>query len=180
MPFKIQQPGTGLFWSGHDGRIRLLSEGSTYEIDDDGHIRNVDTGLYVRHSYWILFEHPLGAPGHDFKWTIEDSGRIRNDYDGPYYVNPDGDSLRITPALGPKTVWNIITSEEDDVPVNRAAALIEEALNAKASCGCECGCGPDCQGCDCECGCPKAPVETPVETPEVPVEASVEVTEPAE
>lgn len=47
-------------------------------------------------------------------------------------------------------------TESEDVPVNRAAALIEEALNAKAqSCGCECGCGPDCTGCECECGCPK-------------------------
>jgi len=45
---------------------------------------------------------------------------------------------------------------EEDVPVARSAALIEEALNAKAQCcGCECGCGPDCEGCDCDCGCPK-------------------------
>jgi len=64
--------------------------------------------------------------------------------------------------------------EEDDVPVNRASALIEEALNAKATgCGCGCGCGPDCTGCECECGCPKAPVvveEAPVvvEEEEVP------------
>ena len=52
-----------------------------------------------------------------------------------------------------------VDNDDEDVPVNRAAALIEEALNAKAT-GCECGCGPDCTG-DCEC--PK-PVED--ETPE--------------
>jgi hypothetical protein len=45
---------------------------------------------------------------------------------------------------------------DEDVPVARSAALIEEALNAKAQCcGCECGCGPDCEGCECDCGCPK-------------------------
>lgn len=47
-------------------------------------------------------------------------------------------------------------AESEDVPVARSAALIEEALNAKAQCcGCECGCGPDCEGCECECDCPK-------------------------
>jgi hypothetical protein len=78
--------------------------------------------------------------------------------------------------------------EEDDVPVNRAAALIEEALNAKAAgCGCDCGCGADCTGCDCDCGCPKtAPVveevpavveEAPVVVEEAPVVVEEEVPE---
>jgi hypothetical protein len=148
----------------------LTKEGSTYEIDSEGHIRNVDTGLYVRHSYWVLYEEPLGQPEYDFKWTIEDSGLICNDYDGVYYAVPDGEYLKIQKEdmFG----WTIINEnsaevpaevpaeeEEDDVPVSRASALIEEALNASASCGCDCGCGPDCQGCECECGCPKLPAQ---------------------
>ena len=106
-------------------------------------------------------------PEYDFEWTIEDSGRIYNKYDGGQYVIPDGNSLRITPVGGAATSWMIVrevpaevpAEEEEDVPVSRASALIEEALNARATCGCECGCGPDCQGCECECGCPKAAPE---------------------
>ena len=168
MSFKIQQPGTGLFWASGGDRIRLASEGSTYEIDSDGHIRNVDTGMYVRHHYFILMEaSEIEYPEYDFEWTIEDSGRIYNKYDGGQYVIPDGNSLRITPVGGAATSWMIVrevpaevpAEEEEDVPVSRASALIEEALNARATCGCECGCGPDCQGCECECGCPKAAPE---------------------
>ena len=177
MAFKIQQPGTGLFWASGGDRIRLASEGSTYEIDPEGHIRDVSTGTYIRHHYFILVDAlEVEYPEYDFEWTIEDSGRIYNEYGGGHYVIPDGDSLRITPVGGIATQWVIVrdvpvevpvevpaevpVEEEDDVPVSRASALIEEALNAKASsCGCECGCGPDCQGCECECGCPKAPVE---------------------
>jgi len=184
MSFKIQQHGSGLFWGANVGdRIRLANEGSTYEIDSEGQIRNIDTGLYVRHSYWILSEAELVSADNDFKWIIDDSGLIHNDYDGSWYVIPEGGYLKI--VKGDMYSWNIIKEVADeDVPVSRASALIEEALNAKAaSCGCECGCGPNCEGCECECGCPKAPVEVPVEAPvevpvEVPVEAPVEV--PAE
>jgi hypothetical protein len=169
MAFKIQQLGTGLFWASGGDRIRLTSEGSIYEIDSEGHIRDVNTGMYIRHHYYILMDaSEVESPEGDFEWTIEDSGRIYNAYAGGQYVIPDGDSLRITPVGGAATSWGIVREiptevpaepEEEDVPVPRASALIEEALNASASCGCECGCGPDCQGCECECGCPKAPVE---------------------
>jgi len=201
MSFKIQQPGTGLFWASGGDRIRLASEGSTYEIDSEGHIRNVDTGMYIRHSYFILMDaSELEHPEYDFEWTIEESGSIYNAYDGGHCVVPDGDSLRINKISGATTSWVIVrevpaevpvevpaevpvevpvevpaevpieeeeevSDEEDDVPVSRVSALIEEALNAKAaSCGCECGCGPDCQGCECECGCPKVPAEAPIQS----------------
>lgn len=190
MSFKIQEPGTGLFWASGDDRIRLANVGSTYETDSAGHIRNVDTGLYVRHYALVLIETELMSPEGDFVWTIEDSGSIYNAYDGGHCVVPDTDYLRIiksgattywvkvpveapvevpieVPVEAPVEVPVEVPEEDDDVPVSRASALIEEALNAKASsCGCECGCGPDCQGCECECGCPKAPVEAPVEPEE--------------
>jgi hypothetical protein len=173
MAFKIQQPGTGLFWASGGDRIRLTNEGSTYEIDSKGRIRDVSTGMYIRHHYFILMDAlEVEHPEYDFEWTIENSGRIYNKYDGGHYVIPDGNSLRITPVGGAVTTWVIVREvpvevpvevptepEEDDVPVSRASALIEEALNASASCGCECGCGPDCQGCECECGCPKASIQ---------------------
>jgi hypothetical protein len=40
--------------------------------------------------------------------------------------------------------------EEEDVPVTRGAALIEEALNATKECGCKCGADCECEDCDCE------------------------------
>jgi len=157
MSFKIQEKGSGFFWASGGDRIRLASEGSTYEIDSEGHIRNVDNGLYVRHSYWILSEVELApSEDNDFKWVVSDSGLIESHYDGVWCVTPENDFFKL--KKGDVFYWNIIKEVADeDVPVSRASALIEEALNAKAaSCGCECGCGPNCEGCECECGCPKA------------------------
>jgi hypothetical protein len=163
MSFKIQQAGTNLFWSvDSENKIRLRPEGSVYEKDDAGRIRNVNTGLFVRHYAYILFESELGEPDYDFEWTIETTGAIRNEFDGGCYVNSVEDVLKIEKigllwVIVPEVPAEVPAPEEEDVPVSRASALIEEALNAKAaSCGCECGCGPDCQGCACECGCPKA------------------------
>jgi hypothetical protein len=198
MSFKIQQAGTSLFWTvDSENKIRLRPEGSVYEKDDAGHIRNVNTGMYIRHYAYVLFESELGSPDYDFEWTIETTGAIRNEFDGGCYVNSVGDELKIekvgllwvnvpevpaevaapevapevaAPEVAPEVAApevaapevaapEVAAPEEDDVPVSRASALIEEALNAKAAspgCGCECGCGPDCQGCECECGCPKA------------------------
>lgn len=175
MSFKIQQSGSGLFWTvDSENKIRLRSEGSVYEKDDAGHIRNVNTGLYIRHYAYILFESELGSPDYDFEWTIETTGAIRNEFDGGCYVNSVGDDLKIEKT---GLTWTIVPevpapveavpevpAEAEDVPVSRASALIEEALNAKAAnpgCGCECGCGPDCQGCACDCGCPKVPAAPP-------------------
>jgi hypothetical protein len=39
---------------------------------------------------------------------------------------------------------------EEDVPVTRAAALIEEALNSTKECGCKCGADCECEDCECE------------------------------
>ena len=193
MSFKIQQSGSGLYWSvDSNNKICLHQEGSVYEKDDAGHIRNVNTGLYIRHYAYVLFESELGSPDYDFEWTIETTGAIRNEFDGGCYVNSVGDDLKIektglTWTIVPEVPAEVVPEvpaevpapvevvpevpaevpapvEEDDVPVSRASALIEEALNAKAAnpgCGCECGCGPDCQGCECECGCPKASAAPP-------------------
>jgi hypothetical protein len=185
MSFKIQQPATGLYWTvDTENNVCLGSESSLYEKDDSGHIRNMNTGLYIRHNYWVLKESELDGPEYDFEWTIEDSGRISTKFDGGYYVAPDGNTLKIIKD-GFIPTWKVIPEVdvpvEEDVPVSRASALIEEALNAKAAnpgCGCECGCGPDCQGCACECGCPKAPA-APVEVPEEAPAAPVEVPEEA-
>jgi len=168
MPFKIKHPATGLAWEPvSDGRIRIRQNphGARYEIDEAGHIQNLDTGLYVRHCALMIREDPLGTPAYDFEWTIEDSGRIYNKFDGGYYLVQDGDFLKIA-KTSDAVSWYI--AHEDDVPVSRAAALIEEALNASKKCGCECGCEAGCEGCACEgCDCPKpTPVETPVETTE--------------
>lgn len=177
MSFNIRDPKTGLFWNtGSDQIIRLSEEATEYEIHDDFHVRNVKTGLCVRHFYYVLQESKHGQPEYDFNWKIEESGNIHNIFDGGHYVNIGDDSLMITKdpyawqivrlgdvILGPKTV--VVDEDDDDVPVSRASALIEEALNASKKCGCECGCEAGCEGCACEEGC-VCPEPVPESTPE--------------
>jgi len=123
-----------------------------YRVVDDKWIINDDSNLYLRNFVDCLKEDILdNKEDGDFWWVKGDAG----------YVSAVNSSLTVQVGGGE-------VEDEDDVPVNRASALIEEALNAKAkSCGCDCGCGPDCTGCECDCGCPKsAPAPAPAPEPE--------------
>ena len=146
--------------------LRISGRSGDYTLIDGKFIQNKDTGLYLRHVRDLEVEEGgvFNSGDGDFMWQVK-GGKVVSYHE----VVCAGDVEGVT--------------EEEDVPVNRAAALIEEALNAKASgCGCDCGCAPDCTGCDCDCGCPKAPVEedeAPVEEDEAPVEED-EVPELAE
>jgi len=176
MPFTIKHPATDLYWTPtSDSLIHLSPDGAEYEIDELGHIQNLETGLYVRHRGYIIREDPLGTPAYDFEWTIEDSGRIYNKLDGGYYVVQDGNFLKIV-KTNDAPCWSMNSENKEDVPVSRAAALIEEALNASKKCGCECGCEAGCEGCACEgCDCPKpTPVEEPTPVEPTPVEEPTE------
>jgi hypothetical protein len=128
--------------------------GNSYEQRHGKYLVNVDTNEYLQYN-GTEFVHgvDIPAPAGSIDLLLYRDGKIVR-FENPSIVLGGGEQ----------------DEDEEDVPVNRAAALIEEALNAKAAgCDCDCGCGPDCQGCACDCDCPKAPVaETPVE--ETPVE----------
>jgi hypothetical protein len=119
MPFTIQHPVSGLFWNTDaDSKIVLAPKGAKYERVDQL-IQNVDSGLYVYAS--PLEERGMHGALVLFEWDIQEDGTITS----PYIE----DALA---SLG-SAKWVItVEKDDDDVPVNRASALIEEALNAKS------------------------------------------------
>ena len=138
----IRHPTSGLFWSVNDAReVSLTKEGSVYvkttcdvpphlfHFDDNtSHLKNTVTGKCVcRIDNKLVEADHAGIHNGLFEWTIVD-GMIQN-FQGPFV---DGDLSLVDKT---EVQWNVADSfeeNEDDVPVNRAAALIEEALNAQA------------------------------------------------
>jgi hypothetical protein len=151
MPFTLQDPASGLFWSsGIFGRVQLGVTPNTYVLEGSS-IKNVETGNYVNHRADLL--HEGGEPE---EFVFEADGTITT----------QGKSVTASQFVhvmdGEATKWVKTEDEavEDDVPISRASALIEEALNASKACGCECGCAAGCEGCECkDCECPKAEPE---------------------
>ena len=156
MAFRIQHPDSGLFWNSTKtpGAIVLVdaAEATVYEVEQPNHIRNVATGLCVRHYSYFLREDAHGAPEYDFEYDIESDGTILNPFDGGHFVGVSNDLVRIVkdgavkwvivkdgeaapepvPAPAPAPEPEVAEPEpEEDVPVPRASALIEEALNAE-------------------------------------------------
>lgn len=153
MPFTLQDPASGLFWTtGLFGRVQLGATPNTYILEGK-FIKNTETGNYVNHCAELLHE---GGESEEFEFQAD--GTITSQ--GKAVIA----STFVHVREGEPTKW-VKSEEADDVPVNRASALIEEALNASKKCGCECGCEAGCEGCACEgCGCPKAKAEPePVE-----------------
>ena len=157
MPFTLQDPVSGLFWtSGIFGRVQLGTTPNVYTLEGS-YIKNTETGNYVNHRADLLHE---GGESEEF--VFADDGTITSQ--GKAVIA--GAFLHI--MGGEPTRWvKVDEAEVDDVPVSRASALIEEALNATSKkCGCECGCEGGCTGCACEgCECPK-PTEPEAEEPE--------------
>ena len=143
MAFRIQDPITSLFWEVDAGyRIRLGDKGSVYTQDGaTGFMVNVDTGMNINIPGNVLME-----GGWPTVWKIED-GVISVDTDHIVQYDEGTLSLRVTstpaswvlvpagaPAVAPVVEEPVEEEEQDeDVPVARSAALIEEALNAKAA-----------------------------------------------
>jgi hypothetical protein len=151
MPFTLQDPTSGLFWTcGIFGRVQLGTTPNVYTLEGS-YIKNVETGNYVNHRMDLL--HEGGEPeeflfGADGTITSQDKAVI-----AAQFVHIMG---------GEPTRWVKVDEAEDDVPVPRATALLEEALNASKTCECEkCECDP------CECVAELAPVE-----PEAPVSSA--------
>ena len=153
MPFTLQDPTSGLFWtSGIFGRVQLGTTPNVYTLEGS-YIKNTETGNYVNHHADLL--HEGGEPeefvfGADGTITSQDKAVIA------------GAFLHI--REGEPTKWVKCEEAVDDVPVPRAAALIEEALNASKKCECGCACDGTCEGCACEgCDCPKKEPEAEAE-----------------
>ena len=136
--------------------------GRSYEQVCGKYLMDVETNEYLQYNGTEFVHSPYTpAPAGSTDLLLFVEGKVVK-FEDPFVVLSGG-----------------VQDEEDDVPVNRAAALIEEALNAKAT---GCGCGADCQGCECDCGCPKVPAvveEVPAVVEEVPavVEAPAVVEE---
>ena len=143
MSFTIQHPESGLFWtSGIFGRVQLGATPNVYTLEGS-YIKNVNSGNYVNHVADIL--HEGGVPD---EFVFADDGVIRTQGKtvsaGAFLHIMDGEDtkwVKVGAAAAPV---------EEDVPVTRAAALIEEALNATKECGCKCGEDCECEDCECE------------------------------
>ena len=157
----IRHPTSDLFWSVNDDReVSLAKEGSVYvkstcdvpphifHFDDNtSHLKNTVTGKCICRIDDKIVEADHGGIANGlFEWTIVD-GMVQSYMDK--YV--DGDLYLVDKT---EVQWNVADSfeedvpvdsvsvpveeeavpveEEDDVPVARGSALIEEALNAQA------------------------------------------------
>jgi hypothetical protein len=131
MPFTLQDPSSGLFWtSGIFGRVQLGTTPNTYVLEGS-YIKNTETGNYVNHRADLLHE---GDEPEEFLFSAD--GTITSQDKAVI----SGSFLHL--MGGEPTRW--VKVENDDVPISRATALIEEALNASSK-KCECECDP------CEC-----------------------------
>ena len=149
MAFRIQDPSSNLFWEVDSGyRIRLGDKGSVYTHEDDGSIVNVDTAMPLRVAGNKIVEGDWAS-----FWTIID-GVISIDVEHIAQYDETSSSLRVASAPASWVLVPVAAPEaesapeaepvpeaeaapeaeaEEDVPVARSAALIEEALNAQAA-----------------------------------------------
>ena len=147
MPFTIQDSSSGLFWTtGLFGRVQLGITPNSYVVEGS-YIKNVETGSYVNHRVDLLHE---GGDAEEFEFQAD--GTITSQ--GKAVIAAQFVHIR----EGEPTKWVRVEEVDDDVPVSRASALIEEALNAPKVCACEtCTCDP------CECVEEPAPEAAPVD-----------------
>ena len=147
MSFRIRHPDADLFWEvTPTSKIYLANGGGgSHYVRDSDLIKNVSTGLYVCRSATEFFE----SSSIDFPWVF-DGQVIKNPQEGahilysvaggslqPHRVN--GYEWAILPESEPVPEAEPVVeaepvpeAETEDVPVSRASALMEEALNAKA------------------------------------------------
>jgi len=108
MAFTLQHPESGLFWTtGIFGRVQLGPVPNTYTLEGSC-IKNVETGLYVNHRAEILHE---GGESEEF--TFEDG-----------VISSEGKTV----GSGQFLILGTGATAWVKVPVNRASALLQEAL----------------------------------------------------
>ena len=95
--------------------LRISGRSGDYTLIDGKFIQNKDTGLYLRHVRDSFVEESglFNSGDGDFMWQVKE-GKVVSYHDVVCAGDVEG-------------------ADEDDVPVSRASALIEEALNAKAA-----------------------------------------------
>ena len=160
MAFRVQDPASGLFWEVDDGyRIRLTEKGSLYIHDDSSAIVNTETGMPLRIAgnkvvegdwpvKWRIVDGTISMDDEHIIQYDESSECLRvASTPASWVLVPAGtDSVVAEPVAEPVTepeaesetesdeeVPALVTDDEEDVPVARGAALIEEALNAQAA-----------------------------------------------
>jgi len=139
----------------------FVSSGSVEYSLEDKFLFNKDTGLYLacHQVTGELREMPLSEHDGDFWWYVSEDGQAKSCFsDGSVSLAQvsDGASHEII--------------EQDNVPVRRMDALIEEALNARAA-----DSAPEPEVPEPE---PVVEAPVPVSEPEPVVEAPVPVSEP--
>jgi len=113
--------------------------GVSYFVDSGKYLYNPQTNLYLRRLGDTVTEDVLAGPSISyFEWDTETIETVQNQID-VYLKEHSGTMANQTPV--PELVSTISGTavpppkpeDEEDVPVTRSAALIEEALNAKAA-----------------------------------------------
>ena len=116
MPFTLQDPASGLFWSsGIFGRVQLWTTPNTYVLEG-AYIKNTETGNYVTIRCDLLHE---GGDADEF--VFNEDGTITSQ--GKAVIAST--FVQLGDSSG--TPW---VKTDEVVPVPRASALLEEALNA--------------------------------------------------
>ena len=114
MSFRIQHPDSGLFWNSTKahGSIVLVdaADASVYELEQPNHIRNVATGLCLRHYSYVMREDTHGGPEYDFEYDIESDGTILNPFGGGHFVGFEDGVVRIVKDGAVK--WVIVKDGE--------------------------------------------------------------------
>jgi hypothetical protein len=114
MPFTLQDPASGLFWSsGIFGRVQLWTTPNTYVLEG-AYIKNTETGNYVTIRCDLLHE---GGDADEF--VFNEDGTITSQ--GKAVIA--GNFVHI--GEGEPTMW---VKVDEVVPVPRASALVAEAL----------------------------------------------------
>ena len=146
MAFRVQDPVSSLFWEVDTGyRIRLGEKGSVYTHNSDGSIVNVETGMTLRlvgnkvvegdwAAFWTIAD---GVISMDIEHIIQydetsSTLRVASTPAVPWIIVPEGSEAAPEPEVA-EPEPEVAEPEEEDVPVARSAALIEEALNAQAA-----------------------------------------------
>lgn len=161
MAFRVQDQVSSLFWEVDDGhRVRLGEKGSVYTQNADGSITNVDTEMPLRLSgnklvegdwsvSWTIADGVISMDSEHIVQYDECSSSLRvASSPASWVIVPVGGSAPVAapvpepvpepvtvpePEPEPITVSESEPESDEDVPVARSAALIEEALNAQAA-----------------------------------------------
>ena len=163
MAFTLSDPSSRLFWSLTSDKYSLSNVNPATFVQEGSYLKNVESNKYVRVTDFTLVDSEFDAVNEEmFHFQFEEKGGI-NWFPGrvfsvcdnleilPAQVNEGIDWVRTSddvPDLVSDAEEPVVAEEpeaaeepevaeepesEDDVPVARGSALIEESLNAMAA-----------------------------------------------